>query len=50
MRATARGEEVYAIAREFVQEMEADWTRRLGAADMRRLRELLERLNDVVAG
>jgi len=50
VRATARGEEVYAIAREFVRELEAEWTRRLGRADMRRLRELLQRLNDVVAG
>jgi len=50
VRATARGEEVYAIAREFVAEMEADWTRQLGKSDMLLLRELLERLNDVVAG
>ena len=50
VRATARGDEVYAIAQEFVEEMEADWTRQLGADDMRRLRELLERLNAVVAG
>ena len=32
------------------EEMEADWTRQLGADDMRDLRRLLERLNDVVAG
>jgi DNA-binding MarR family transcriptional regulator len=50
VRSTARGDEVYAIAREFVREMEADWTRQLGARDMARLRDLLERLNDVVAG
>ena len=50
VRATARGQEVYAIAREFVQELEAEWTERLGRDDMRRLRRLLERLNDVVAG
>lgn len=49
VRPTARGEEVYAIAREFVRELEAEWTRRLGRADMRRLRDLLQRLNDVVA-
>ena len=50
VRPTARGEELYAIAREFVRELEAEWTKRLGRADMRRLRELLQRLNDVVAG
>jgi DNA-binding MarR family transcriptional regulator len=45
VRATARGEEVYAIAREFVAELEARWTRQLGARKMRQLRELLEELN-----
>jgi DNA-binding MarR family transcriptional regulator len=45
VRATARGQEVYAIARDVVAELERDWTRRLGEAKMRRLRELLEELN-----
>ena len=45
VRATARGGEVYALAREIVAEIEADWTTRLGAAKMRRLRRLLEELN-----
>ena len=44
-RATPRGRELYAIAREVVGEIEAEWTRRLGKAKMRRLRELLEELN-----
>jgi hypothetical protein len=35
----------YAIAREFVAEIEAEWTRRLGKEKMRKLRELLEELN-----
>lgn len=45
VRATERGGELYAIARDVVAEIEADWTRRLGRAKMRRLRELLEELN-----
>ena len=45
VRATARGREVYAIAREVVGEIEAEWTRALGKANMRRLRELLTELN-----
>ncbi len=45
VRATARGRQLYAIAREFVAEVEEEWTRRLGPAKMRRLRELLEELN-----
>ena len=49
VRATVRGEEVYAIAREFVAELEADWTRRLGKQKLRQLRELLEELNDWAA-
>jgi hypothetical protein len=35
----------YAIAREFVAELEQQWTDRLGQAKMRQLRELLEELN-----
>jgi DNA-binding MarR family transcriptional regulator len=49
VQATARGEEVYAIAREFVAELEADWTRRLGKQKMLQLRELLEELNEWAA-
>jgi len=45
VRVTERGGELYAIAREVVAEIEADWSRRLGRAKMRRLRELLEELN-----
>ena len=46
VRATARGSEVYAIAREVIAEIEREWTARLGARKMRRLRELLQELND----
>jgi DNA-binding MarR family transcriptional regulator len=45
VRATHRGRQVYSIAREFVAELEAEWTRRLGKRKMRALRELLEELN-----
>jgi DNA-binding MarR family transcriptional regulator len=45
VRATERGGELYAIAREVVSEIEADWTRLLGKAKMRQLRDLLEELN-----
>jgi DNA-binding MarR family transcriptional regulator len=45
VRATARGREVYAIARQIVAELEDEWTRRLGTAKMRRLRQLLKELN-----
>ena len=48
VRATARGRELYAIARAFVDEVEQEWTERLGAAKVRRLRELLEELNGVL--
>ena len=44
VRATPRGSEVYAIAREFVAELEAEWAGRIGKLKMRRLRELLEEL------
>lgn len=49
VRATPRGGEVYALAREFVAELDASWTERLGPEKMRRLRLLLEELNDVVS-
>jgi DNA-binding MarR family transcriptional regulator len=45
VRATSRGTELYAIAREVVSELDAEWTRRLGKAKMRQLRTLLEELN-----
>jgi DNA-binding MarR family transcriptional regulator len=46
VRATPRGDELYAIAREFVAELEREWTKRLGKQKMRQLRELLEELNE----
>ena len=46
VRATARGREVYAVARDVVTEIEREWTARLGASKMRRLRTLLEELNE----
>jgi DNA-binding MarR family transcriptional regulator len=45
VRATDRGREVYAVAREVVAELEREWTEHLGAAKMRQLRALLEELN-----
>ena len=45
VRATSRGTQIYAIAREFVAELEGEWTERLGHEKMRRLRELLAELN-----
>jgi DNA-binding MarR family transcriptional regulator len=50
VRATARGREVYAIAREVIAEIEREWTALLGARNMRRLRELLQQLNEELAG
>jgi DNA-binding MarR family transcriptional regulator len=48
VRATARGREVYVVAREFVRDLEAEWTERLGKEKMRQLRELLRELNDAL--
>lgn len=45
VRSTAKGNELYAIAREFVAETEAEWTELLGAERMRQLRGILEDLN-----
>jgi DNA-binding MarR family transcriptional regulator len=45
VRATARGRQIYAIAREVMAEIDARWTEQLGSARMRQLRELLEELN-----
>jgi DNA-binding MarR family transcriptional regulator len=44
VRATERGREVFAIARELVAEVEAELVQRMGAAKVRRLRALLEEL------
>jgi DNA-binding MarR family transcriptional regulator len=48
VRATARGEEIYALAREFVVDMEAEWTARLGERKIGMLRKLLKELNDAL--
>jgi DNA-binding MarR family transcriptional regulator len=48
VRATRLGRELYAIAREVVAEIEADWTRSLGKAKMTQLRRLLVELNAVL--
>ena len=48
VRVTARGAEVYGIARDVVAEIEREWTARLGARKMRELRVLLEELNEVL--
>ena len=45
VRATPRGKQLYAIARDVVAEIEAEWTKRLGKTKMRQLRALLEELN-----
>ena len=46
VRATARGRAVYAVARAVIADIERDWTERLGAAKMRRLRALLQELGE----
>ena len=48
VRATSKGTHLYAIARKVIAEVEAEWTRRLGATKMRQLRRLLEELNAVL--
>jgi DNA-binding MarR family transcriptional regulator len=45
VRATARGRDVYAVAREAIAEIEREWTERIGARKMQQLRSLLEELN-----
>jgi DNA-binding MarR family transcriptional regulator len=42
---TEKGKEIYAIAREVIAEIEAEWTARLGRGKMRELRTILEELN-----
>jgi DNA-binding MarR family transcriptional regulator len=46
VRATARGQEVYEIAREFVGDVEAEWTAKLGERKIATLRRLLKELNE----
>lgn len=48
VRATARGNELYALARKFVAATEAAWERKLGKAKFRQLRELLVELNAAI--
>jgi DNA-binding MarR family transcriptional regulator len=48
IRATAQGDEVYAIAREFVAELEARWAARMAPGHMEQLRALLTELNAVL--
>src|SRR5215207_1971633 len=46
VRATSRGQDVYAITRGIIAEIEREWTARLGATKMRQLRALLQELNE----
>jgi DNA-binding MarR family transcriptional regulator len=48
VRATRRGKQVYAVARQFVAELEQRWTAQLGERKMRQLRRLLTELNDAL--
>jgi DNA-binding MarR family transcriptional regulator len=48
VRATPRGREVFAIARELMAEIDARLDARLGKAKKRRLQALLEELNDAL--
>jgi DNA-binding MarR family transcriptional regulator len=48
VRATDRGREIYAIAREFVAELEQHLTERLGPEKVRTLRALLVELNEAL--
>jgi DNA-binding MarR family transcriptional regulator len=48
VRATRKGNELYAIAREFVAEVDGEWTRLLGKSKMRQLKSLLRELNDAL--
>jgi DNA-binding MarR family transcriptional regulator len=48
VRATARGDEVYSLARSFLARTEAEWTRKLGKRKMAQLRELLVELNSAL--
>jgi DNA-binding MarR family transcriptional regulator len=48
VRTTARGRAVFAVAREFVEEVEARLDARMGHAKVKRLTALLEDLNDAL--
>jgi DNA-binding MarR family transcriptional regulator len=48
VRATERGRTVFAIARELMAEIDGRVERRLGKVKKRRLRALLEELNDAI--
>ncbi|HEX2128139.1 MAG TPA: MarR family transcriptional regulator [Solirubrobacterales bacterium] len=50
VRTTRRGEEIYAIAREVIAEIEMEWTEILGKKKLAELRRILERLNAGIAG
>jgi DNA-binding MarR family transcriptional regulator len=50
VRTTAKGQELHAIARAFVAELEERWGARLGKANMKQLKKLLMELNRVVTG
>ena len=47
VRVAARGRAVQSLAREAERDVEATWTRHLGARDTHRLREILTRLREV---
>ena len=48
VRATPRGRAVFAVARELMEEVEGRLDERLGQAKLRRLRALLQELNDAL--
>jgi DNA-binding MarR family transcriptional regulator len=48
VRATPRGRAVFAVARELMEEVEGRLDERLGQAKLRRLRGLLQELNDAL--
>jgi DNA-binding MarR family transcriptional regulator len=48
VRATRRGKQVHAVARQSVAELEQRWTAQLGERKMRQLRRLLTELNDAL--
>jgi hypothetical protein len=50
VRATARGEDVFAVVREFVAEVDARLDARLGIAKVTRLRALLQELDEALDG
>lgn len=49
VRATDRGREAFAVARELVRELDARLTERLGEAKLRQLRSLLEELDGALS-